>query len=449
MKNMVDERFECISAIFRFAGRAEYNMGYSDIDPKDLEFVAINPGSERQRKYQRGICETFRKFDGYEAIKFAKESGLAYDYPFLFAMHVEKKNDEFVFIEDITSLRHGGGWADGRAEKFLPLFNKFYKDTGYADFYNSQIPYFEEITEKFVDNHFKHIDFEWFAKYVDLSDLRCFISPSNSDMNYPATVNEKIIYCLVREDCPAIVHEYCHRFGNPLGKKWYEENPEFQKWCDDSVDTNRFPGYGSGYNMAYEYVTNAYNILYNTQTKKDTKGITDDNIINYTCAEYAPLSMIKHIKNGFPYMGEIYKMILDLDKGYQPKVKPIENAPDLSNTKRYSKTVLEDCGNINMDSGRVWFNGANSWFSLKNIDGGKGGGATVYVNYATKADLSKISLKINDNDEYLLNLAGSLSYAEITVNLEAGENNIITLSKPQEFSNLVINYIAVKLSEDI
>jgi hypothetical protein len=157
---------------------------------------------------------------------------------------------------------------------------------------------------------------------------------------------------------------------------------------------------------------------------------------------------MKYIKNGFPYMGEVYKMILDLDKGYQPKIqiKSMKNALDLGDVKKYSKTILEDCGNIRNDSnsGQVWFNDASSWFSLKNIDGGKGGSATVYVVYSTGASLSKVNLTINNNEEYLLNLAGISSYAEITANLEAGTSNVITLSKPQEFSNLTINYIAVK-----
>jgi hypothetical protein len=317
-KNMVDERFELASVIFRFAGNWEYNIGYSNLDNIEYpfsdedykEYASYN--TDGTNDYQREVAETFKKFAQHEAVKYAKELKnlqLGFDAVFNFAVHTEKKDGEFVFIKD-TALLFDGRWNDGRAEKFLPLFNKFYTDTNYAEFYNSHIPYFEKITQKFVDEYYQYVNFEWFSKYVDTFNLRCILSPSNSVCNYAATVNNKIVYCLVRVKTPgAMIHEYCHSFGNLLAEKWYNENPEFKKWCDDSVDLEKNPASNHGWVMANEYVTNAYDILYRCQnTGYET---IDDK--SYRQNEIAPILMLKDFKNGFTYIGEIFKMVLTLE----------------------------------------------------------------------------------------------------------------------------------------
>ena len=315
MKNMVDERFECISVIFRLAGNWEYNIGYSNLD-----YIKYPPFSDEDYKlytvdwandYQREVSETFIKFANHEAVEYAKELAFGFDAVFRFAIHIEKKNSEFMFIEDIDSMFDNGRWDNERAQKFLKLFNKFYKDTNYAEFYNSHALYFEEVTQKFIDEYYQYINFEWFSKYVDTENLKCILSPSNSVGNYAATVNDKIIYSLVREKTPGtIIHEYCHSFGNPLGEKLYAENAEFREWCDDSVDLEKMPYYSSGWSMAREYVTNAYDILYRCQSQGYE--IVDDK--NYKQNEIAPVLMLKDFKSGFKYIGEIFKMVLDLEK---------------------------------------------------------------------------------------------------------------------------------------
>jgi hypothetical protein len=306
-KNMVDEKFELISIIFRLAGNWEYNIGYSNLDIEypfsDEELQGYLDGTN---DYQREVAKFFKKYAGHEAVAYARELStgylkLGFDAPFMFAVHIEKKDGKFVFIEDIDSL-FDGRWNDGRAEKFLSLFNKFYTDTNYVEFYNSHIPYFEEITQKFVDEYYQYVDLEWFSKYVDISNLRSILSPSNSVCNYAATVNDKIVYCLVREKTAgAVIHEYCHSFGNPLAEKLYKENAEFKKWCDDSVDIEKMPYYNQGWVMANEYVTDAYTILYHVQhgAKLEEQILKNKN---------------RDFENSFPYIEQIHKMILALEK---------------------------------------------------------------------------------------------------------------------------------------
>ena len=286
MKNMVDERFELAALIFRLAGKENYCA--SDTD------------------YQREVAEKFAKFTEHPAVKLIKSFDgsngvwVGYHYTLIFSAHLEKekKDGRFIFIEDISSL-FDGSWNETAARDFLPLFNDFYADTNYADFYNSHIELFEEATQKFVDEIYSGIDFKWFGKYVDPANLRCIYSLSSG--NYAATVNNKIVYCLVWGDGGAIFHEYCHHLARKLVDKWYNENHEFKKWCDDSVNSEKMPYYNSGWGMANEYITRAYDILYQVQHGANLE----------KCLSW---ERNHQFENSFPYIEKVYNMILELEK---------------------------------------------------------------------------------------------------------------------------------------
>jgi len=138
------------------------------------------------------------------------------------------------------------------ARDFLPLFNDFYADTNYSIFFNSHIPYFEEATEKFINETYGAIDFEWFKKYVDPSNLRCIYSLSSG--NYAATVNNE-----------------------------------------------KMPYYSNGWTMANEYITRAYDILYKVQH--------DENLEECILREKD-----FQFKDSFKYIENVYNMILELGK---------------------------------------------------------------------------------------------------------------------------------------
>jgi len=280
---MFDERFECAAVIFRLAGKENYGDLNND--------------------YQKEVADTFAKFAEHPAVKLIKSydgsNGIWVDYDCVlnFAVHIEKKDGKLIFIEDIRSLSNR--WNETAARDFLPLLNDFYIDTNYAGFYNSHISYFEEVTQKFIDETYGKIDLAWFGKYVDPSNLRCICSLSSG--NYGTTVNDKIIYCLVLAGSNApIVHEYCHSFANPLANKWYEENPEFKKWCDDSVNMEKMPYYSQGWVMAWEYVTRAYNILYEVQHGGNLE-------------EWLSKERDHQFKDSFKYIEQVYNMVLELE----------------------------------------------------------------------------------------------------------------------------------------
>lgn len=295
MKNMVDECFELVAVICRLAGRPEYSSP---------EFNALNT------EYHKEVAKTFAPFSNHNAVEFVKKTQriINYDKPLRFAVHIKKENGMFAFIDDINSLSSSlsAPWTIEAATEFLQLCNKFYVDTNYAEFFNKHLPLFEETTKEFVNRFYKHIDFEWFGKYLDPSNLRCILSLSSG--NYFASGNNKILYCLVQTknrngefSTPPIVHEYCHAFANPIATKWYNENAEFRKWCDDSVDKANMPYYNSGIYMAYEYVTRAYNVLYEVEHGNDYN-------------EWIKTVQNMEINGGFPYMEQVYNMILALEK---------------------------------------------------------------------------------------------------------------------------------------
>ena len=165
MKNMVDERFELGAVICRLAGRPEYSTA---------EFGAFNT------EYHKEVVKTFAPFTLHEAVEYAKKHQdiICYDKVLQFAVHITKVGDKFVFIDDINSLY--GVWNEQTANEFLKLYNKFYEDTNYAEFFNAHIPLFEESTQEFIEKSYKYIDFEWFRKYIDPSNLRCIYSLSSA-----------------------------------------------------------------------------------------------------------------------------------------------------------------------------------------------------------------------------------------------------------------------------
>jgi hypothetical protein len=278
VSNLVDERFELLSLVFRLAERNEYNDLTTD--------------------YHREISETFAEYKKHKAVKYAVELPLGYDAVFQFAVHIVKENGVFVFIKELDSLLNDGRWNKKSLKEFLELLNDFYTETDYAAFYNSKIPFFEEETKRFVNETYGAINFEWFGKYVDIKCLRCIWYPSATGSNYGATVNGKYVYCAVSGDGSSIVHEFCHSFANPLADKWYADNAQFKKRCDDSVDIKKHPHYSMGWIMAREYVTRAYNFLYNHENGVNTN--------YFDSFEYEKT-------NGFPYIEEVYNMILELD----------------------------------------------------------------------------------------------------------------------------------------
>ena len=281
MENMVDIRFEVCALIFRFVPHCGYNETGTD--------------------YQRELIDTFTVFANHPAVEYAKSLKIGYDAVSKFSVHLEKKDNKFHIIDDWQSLLECGRWNRERIETFVRVLNDFFADTKFETFYSAHIPFYEAETQKFIKQDYSKLNFEWFKKYLDISNMRCIFSPSLFGANYGATIRGKYVYSIVPHGA-ALVHEYCHSFANDIAEKWYSENADFRKLCDDTAAASNILWYKQSITFAYEYVTRAYNILYDFQHGEKNLPML------YARERDA------EIENGFPYIAQVYEMVLQLEK---------------------------------------------------------------------------------------------------------------------------------------
>jgi len=280
MKNMVDIRFEICALIFRFVPGCGFNEVGTD--------------------YHREIDDTFAKFANHPTAVYARSLGFGYDAVSKLAVHLERRDGRFHIIDDWQSLIDCGRWNRERIETFVKLLNDFAVDTNFEEFYNAHIPFYEAETEKFIAQDYNKLNFGWFKKYLDVSRMRCIFSPSLLGANYGAKVEGRYEYSIVPHNAQ-LVHEYCHSFANPIAEKWYKENSDFRKLCDDTAATNKIPWYQQPITFAYEYVTRAYNILYDSQHGE--KNFEMLFARERSCSGF----------EGFPFIECVYDMVLEFE----------------------------------------------------------------------------------------------------------------------------------------
>ena len=241
---MVDERFELLSLVFRLAESPGYCENVTD--------------------YQQKLSTVFSPYKNHDAVVFASKLPLGYDAVFLFAMHITKESRGFAFISDVSSLICDGRWTQETIADFLPLLNDFYIKSAFEQFFGEHKRFYDDESEQFANRVCSHTNFEWFHPYNDPGNLRVILTLSSSSQNNSATVNNAIAYAAVCPNVSArtLIHEFCHSFANPQALAWYAEDEGFREKCDNSVDKERWPMYGTGEVMAREYVTRAYETLY-------------------------------------------------------------------------------------------------------------------------------------------------------------------------------------------
>jgi len=275
----IDERFEICALVFRLIPGRGYN--------------------ETETDYQKLLAEKFAGFAAHPAVEYAKSLPLGYDAVAKFSVHIKKNSDgKFCIIDNLQALTDCGRWSEERYSTFIKLLNDFYSDTQFEAFFEAQAAFYEAEVQKFDKEQYGKINLEWFGKYMDVSRMRCVFSPSLQNANYAARVAGERIYCIVPHNS-AIVHEYCHSFANPIAEKWYNENGDFKKLCDDTADMKKIPWYRAGLTYGYEYVTRAYNILYDCQTQQGEADLQ---------ALFAR-GRDAETKDGFPYIQQVYELV--------------------------------------------------------------------------------------------------------------------------------------------
>jgi len=289
--NLVDERFELLSLVFRLAGNPEYN--------------------EIDTEYQRELNARFDAFKQHPAVAYKRQNlGFGYDTVFSMALHLEKAGDRFALINNTGYLFNDGmptaRWTPSNASPFIALLNDFYIDTDFVKFFDSHADLYTECSAAFERGVLRSFNFKWFEAYgANPDNMRIILSPATSRNCYAGTVygvsSHNNIVCAAlpglkeysKDYASFIAHEFAHSFANPIADALYEGNREFRKWCDDSVNLELLPFYPEGKHMAHEYVTRAYDTLYMIENF----GANIEQDLNY------------HKKQGFAHIKDVYALV--------------------------------------------------------------------------------------------------------------------------------------------
>ena len=240
--NMVDERVELLSLLFRLARRIEFNDPDTD--------------------YQYILNMNFPQFARHEAVVYAQALPVSHDAVFNLAIHLEKNMFGTFSVTDMDSLLRDHRWTRESVEKFLPLLNRFYLDVNFASFYFRCIDFYRLETQRFIDEVYSHVNFDWFLPFSDSIEMRTIYSPSSTRHSYSAMLGDDIAYTMISGDGTALVQETVRNFANPIADRMYNENQLFRDWSANSLSSYLFPLLTTGEAMAREYVTRAYTVLY-------------------------------------------------------------------------------------------------------------------------------------------------------------------------------------------
>ena len=319
--NFVEERFELIGLVFRLAGRQEFN----------------NTDTE----YRRRLANEFSEFSDHPVVTFARRNlNIGGDDAVAFiAIHLEFRDNEFVFIDNIQSMvnRFNGAfrWTGESMDEFILLLNDFYTEANFSSFFQENIGYFEYHTARFIEEAYANVNHEWFRQHgLNPDNLRPVIWASAGYTGFGPHIygnsQHEIIAYAITPTAPTgvdyravywfIIHEYAHSITGPITNMWYTGNSDFRAWAD-IARLNR--GYATHFIAALEYITEAYVIWYM--------------IDNYN----VPLNqlLLNQIAIGYTHMTPVFAMLMSQD--------PIELILGMD------YVISEEEHHLDLDDGRV------------------------------------------------------------------------------------------------
>jgi hypothetical protein len=218
----VDRRVELLSIVFRLAESPEYSK-------KTFQL------------YDDRVEQYFKEYKSHELIQFTKsmikERGLAYDSPMWMAIHLDDNLNLLADVKDVW--QRDPRWTKENVEKFVPLLQKFYKDTKLEQFFNDNVDLFTETVKRFTP--YKQMDMNWYLNFYGKEPTETFsiiIGLGNGTDNYGPSLDyingsRKVyaIMCIYRFDSENLpefeisnalgimIHEFCHSFVNYLTEK--------------------------------------------------------------------------------------------------------------------------------------------------------------------------------------------------------------------------------------
>jgi hypothetical protein len=225
-KPTVDKRVELLSIVFRLAERPEYV-------------------SNEFKLYSDRIDQYFEEYKNHELIQFTKsiinENEIAYDGAMWMATHLD---DNLRLLTDVKELwQQDPRWTKENVELFIPLLQKFHKDTKFDYFFKDNTDIYDEAVKHFTPIG-EQIDLNWCSSFFGKESAETYSIKiglgiwgncygTNIDYtNGKRTINTIMGVWMVDEtslpvfskmpNFPILVHGFCHPFVDNLTAMNYE-----------------------------------------------------------------------------------------------------------------------------------------------------------------------------------------------------------------------------------
>ena len=294
--NLVDPRFELVALIFRLAGHPEYVVRESDRNAYGAAYAA----------YHQALA-AFTQYADHPAVTCAATLDISGSNIFQYVLYIK---EDLSGLDDISSLvsPFARCWQEKTAKEFWPLALDFYRETGFASFYQENIPFYKTLTEPFAqDAVISTLDMGWFAAVATQYDAdkkdhyRYMVSPSihgacssawNDDTAYAAMAALLGQQPSFQWNSEFLVHEYNHSFCTGPAMDALMLDAQFEEWIDAYDSDAGF--YKDSLVISVEYLVRAYTLLYFADHGYD---------------EAVPFLFARDKDLGFTYIEDVYAMV--------------------------------------------------------------------------------------------------------------------------------------------
>ena len=219
----IDKRIELLSIVFRLAGSQEYS-------------------SKQFKLYTDRIEQHFEQHKDHELIQFTKsiinEHGIALDGPMWMAVHLDENLKLLTGVKDVWQL--DPRWTKENVEKFVPLLQKFYKDTKFDKFFKDNADLYDEAVKRFIPIY-EQVDLNWGFAFFGKEPMETFsikiglgIGGNCYGVNLDYHNGSRKVYAIMgiqkfgnaglpefskKYDLPILIHEFSHPFVDNLTTK--------------------------------------------------------------------------------------------------------------------------------------------------------------------------------------------------------------------------------------
>jgi hypothetical protein len=219
----VDKRVELLSIVFRLAEKQAY--AYQNF-----------------KLYVDRIDQYFEKYKNHELIQFTKsiinERKIAFDGPMWLATHLD---DNLNLLTDVKEVwQQDPRWTKENVETFVPLLQKFHKDTRFDVFFKDNADLYAEVVKRSA-SIFEQVDLNWYYSFFGQEPSGTFLIKIGLGIwgyyygtNVDYTNGNRKVYAIMgisrfdntgfpefstKYDFPILIHEFCHPFVDSLTAK--------------------------------------------------------------------------------------------------------------------------------------------------------------------------------------------------------------------------------------